>query len=201
MNKSRLESFADGVFAFAATLLVTRIVVQARGGRLGGALVHAWPQYAAYALSFLMIAIWWVNHHEFLSVIHVVNRTFLFANVAFLGGIAFLPFPTSLVAEHFHDHGLRAATIAYGLTLTANAASMGFLWFYAALGRRLITPSVDQSVVRRISRYVAPGVPWCTASTLIALASPQASLAIIAASAIFYVTGGSMVRPLAPAAS
>ena len=52
METSRLEIFGDGVFAIAATLLVVRVSVNAPGGALGGALVHAWPQYAAYALSF-----------------------------------------------------------------------------------------------------------------------------------------------------
>jgi len=48
METSRLEIFGDGVFAIAATLLVVRVSVNAPGGALGGALVHAWPQYAAY---------------------------------------------------------------------------------------------------------------------------------------------------------
>ena len=110
METSRLEFFADGVFAIAATLLIIDVSVDAPGGELGAALVHSWPQYAAYAISFLVIGIWWVNHHACMAVIGRVDRTFLFANIALLACIAFLPFPTRLVAEHFRDDGVRSPT-------------------------------------------------------------------------------------------
>jgi uncharacterized membrane protein len=190
MDTNRLETFADGVFGIAATLLIVRVSVTATGPQLGHALVDAWPEYAAYALSFLMIGIWWVNHHAFLKAIDRVDRTFLFANLALLACIAFIPFPTNLVAEHFGDEGLQAATLTYTLTLTATAGSMAWLWFHAARGRRLIVATADQRVIDRTSRYIAPGVVGCGAAALIALWSPYASLALIAASALFYVFGG-----------
>src|SRR5262245_40852744 len=126
METSRLEFFADGVFAIAATLLIIDVSVDARGGELGSALVEAWPQYAAYAVSFLVIGVWWVNHHSCMLVIDRADRGFLFATIAFLACVAFLPFPTRLVAEHFRDDGLRAAALTYGLTNTAAAISCTF---------------------------------------------------------------------------
>ena len=51
MSPSRLETFSDGVFAIAATLLVLDVRVGV--GDLGSALRHIWPSYAAYAVSFL----------------------------------------------------------------------------------------------------------------------------------------------------
>ena len=138
METSRLELFADAVFAIAATLLIVDVSVDAQGGALGAALEHSWPQYAAYAVSFVTIGIWWVNHHAFLAMIGRADRTFLFANIGGLACIAFLPFPTGLVAEHFRDNGVRAAVITYGLTMTAAAICFGFGWFYATSGRRLI---------------------------------------------------------------
>ena len=53
METSRLELFADAIFAIAATLLILDVSVAAPGNELGAALRHAWPQYAAYAISFL----------------------------------------------------------------------------------------------------------------------------------------------------
>ena len=197
VDTSRLEIFADGVFGIAATLLIVRVSVDAPGGALGKALLHAWPQYVAYAVSFLMIGIWWVNHHVFMKVIERVDRTFLFANIALLACIAFIPFPTGLVAKHFHDDGLQAAVITYGLTLTATAICMSFIWFYAAIGRRLIVETTEQSVVDGISLYVAPGPVGTGLATLIAIWSPYTTLALIAASALFYVFGGSPTKGFA----
>jgi uncharacterized membrane protein len=192
VETSRLEFFADAVFAIAATLLIIDVSVDVPGAELGAALKHSWPQYAAYAVSFLMIGIWWVNHHAFMAVVDRVDRTFLFATIALLACIAFLPFPTRLVAEHFRDDGVRAAAITYGLTTTAAAICFAFCWFYAASGRRLIAETVDQSVVSHLSRSVIPGVPVNAAATLVALWSPYTALVLFAALALFYVLGSSL---------
>ena len=59
-GKARLEALADGVFAIAATLLIVDVSVQAPGAELGGAMLRAWPSYAAYTLSFANIGILWL---------------------------------------------------------------------------------------------------------------------------------------------
>jgi uncharacterized membrane protein len=192
VETSRLEFFADGVLAIAATLLIVGVSVKAPGPELGSALKHAWPQYAAYAVSFLIVGIWWVNHHTLFALLARADRTFLFANIALLACIAFLPFPTGLVAEHFRDDGVRAAAIVYGLTMTAAAICFALAWFYAATGRRLIAEAVDQRRVDGMTRSVIPGVPINAAATLIALWSPYTSLVLFAALALFYVIGSSL---------
>ena len=187
-----MEIFSDGVFAIAATLLIIDVSVDAPGAELGAELKHSWPQYAAYAVSFLMIGIWWVNHHAYMVVIDRVDRISLFGTIAFLACIAFLPFPTRLVAEHFRDDGVRAAAITYGLTMTAAAICATSFWFYAASGRRLIAETADQRVVSALSRAVIPGVPINAAATLVAVWSPYTALALFASLALFYVLGGSL---------
>jgi uncharacterized membrane protein len=192
METSRLELFADGIFAIAATLLIIDVTVDARGGELGAALVHSWPEYAAYAVSFVTIGIWWVNHHACMALIDRADRAFLFVNIALLACIAFLPFPTALVAEHFRDDGVRAAAIAYGLTMTAGAVFFVLFWFYAASGRRLIAETADQRAVDGITRSVLPGIPINVAATLVAIWSPYTALVLFAALALFYVVGSSL---------
>jgi uncharacterized membrane protein len=192
MSTARLETFADGVFAIAATLLIIDVTVDARGGELGTALVHAWPQYAAYAVSFLTIGIIWVNHHACFTQIARTDRRFLFLNVAFLMCVAFIPFPTRLVAEHIRDDGARAAALAYGITLTTTAILFSLLWFYAAIGRRLIAEDADQRVVSGISRSYVPGIPTYAAATLVAVWSPVAAVTMFAAIALFYVLESSL---------
>jgi TMEM175 potassium channel family protein len=192
VSTERLETFADGIFAIAATLLVIDVSVAAHGHELGHALVHAWPQYAAYAVSFLLIGVMWVNHHVCFSQIDKVDRTFLFINVGFLMSVAFLPFPTRLVAEHLRDGGERAAALTYGVTMTLIAAGFVAFWFYAAIGRRLIAENADQRTVSGISRSYLPGVPFSTAATLVALWSPSVSLGLFAGMAVFYVLESSL---------
>ena len=192
METGRLETFADGVFAIAATLLIIDVTADAPGSGLGGALTHAWPQYVAYLVSFVTIGIMWVNHHACLELIDRCDRRFLFINIALLACIAFVPFPTRLVAQHLRDDGLRPAALAYGVTLTTTAVCFFAFWFYAAIGRRLIAPGADERMVRGISRSYLPGAPIYGSATLVALASPTASVILFALIAGIYVLESSI---------
>jgi uncharacterized membrane protein len=176
VQTARLETFADGVFAIAATLLIIDVTADAPGSALGAELRHAWPQYAAYAVSFLTIGIMWVNHHACMQLIERADRRFLFINIALLACIAFVPFPTRLIAQHLRDDGLRAASVCF-LTF----------WFYASVGHRLITPGADERMVRGISHAFLPGTPIYAGATLVALLSPLASVILFALIAGFYV--------------
>ena len=189
-NTARLETFSDGVFAIAATLLILEVRLPTHGS-VTFELVHAWPSYVAYAISFLTIGIIWVNHHTVMQQIERVDRTFLFINVVFLLIVAFTPFPTRVLAEHLRE-GSKAAAFAYGLTYTLMAISYGALWFYAARGRRLIAAGADQRVVSGISRSFAPGSVIYGAATLSSLISAYLAVALYAAIALFYVLESSV---------
>ena len=194
MSPGRLETFADGVFAIAATLLILSVDgrVGGSGADLGRELAHAWPSYVAYAVSFVTIGIMWVNHHTLMAQVGQVDRRFLLATVVFLMCIAFIPFPTRLAAEHVHGEGARAAALAYGFTLTATAVMFSVIWFYASVGGRLLRDDADPRVVKGITRSYIPG-PWIyLTATLIAFASPTASLVIYLVLAAFYVLESSL---------
>ena len=184
MSTNRLETFADGVFAIAATLLVLEIHLS--GGDVGHGLRELWPSYFAYALSFLSIGIMWVNHHVVLSFIREADRAFLFINLFLLMGIAFVPFPTEVFAEHLRKEGAREAALAYGLTFIVIAIFFQLFWQYAY--RRLLRPDADPREVSGINRSYLPGVPLYVVATLVALVSATASLALFAAIALVYVS-------------
>src|SRR3954451_21552786 len=99
-NTTRFETFSDGVFAIAATILVLEIGVDGHTDNLGRALIDLWPSYLAYATSFLTIGIIWINHHYCVQLMARVDRTLLFVNLLLLLTVAFLPFPTKLVADY-----------------------------------------------------------------------------------------------------
>src|SRR5262249_51176883 len=136
--------------------------------------LHIWPSYLGYAVSFLTIGIMWVNHHTVMDCVAKVDRTYLFLTVGFLMCIAFVPFPTRLVAEHFRGAGAESAALTYGFTLTVTAVMFNAIWFYAASGRRLLRPDADERIVRGISRSFLPGAFIYLGATLVAFASPTA---------------------------
>lgn len=184
MSTARLETFADGVFAIAATLLILEI--QLPGEDVGQGLLDLWPSYFAYALSFLSIGIMWVNHHVVLSFAREADRAFLFINLFLLMGIAFVPFPTALYAEHLGHEGATEAALAYGLTFVFIAVFFQLFWQYAR--RRLLRPDCDPREVSGINRSYLPGVPLYVLATLVALLSATAALVVFALIALVYVS-------------
>jgi len=188
----RLETFSDGVFAIAATLLILDIQLPENGQSLTHELLRLWPSYGAYIISFITIGIMWINHHTIFEQIDRVNRTFLVINVFFLMVIAFIPFPTRVLASNLQGPDAQAAAFFYGLTNVAMAAMYACLWFYAAHGRRLIAPYADSRVVSGISRAFLPGIPFYGVATLSALLSAWLAVALYAALAVFYILESSL---------
>ena len=188
---ARLETFSDGVFAIAATLLVLEFSVGS-GRNLGHQLVHLWPAYLAYVTSFVTIGIIWMNHHHTVSLIGRVDRPMLFINNLLLLVVAFLPFPTKLVGDYLNEDGEKAATLAYAATFVVMAAMHQVWWQYARRNRRLIGDGVSDAALRAVDRAYAPGVAMYGAVLVLAFFSPLASVFLTFAIAAFYLPSAAL---------
>ncbi|MEO8897187.1 MAG: TMEM175 family protein [Candidatus Dormibacter sp.] len=129
MKTERLEAFSDGVFAVAITLLVLDLGVPSGGGSLITALADRWPNFAAFALSFVTIGIIWVNHHVVFGSLRRVDRPLLFLNIGLLRSVVLLPFSTSLFARYLVSGGEQSHTAA---ALFSGSLLFMSLWFDAA---------------------------------------------------------------------
>jgi uncharacterized membrane protein len=192
VETGRVEAFSDGVFAIAITLLILAVGAEQAfaEGDLAHQLVDLWPAYIAYAASFLTIGIMWVNHHAVFRQFARVDRPLLLLNVLLLMLIAFVPFPTRVVAEHARSADDRqAAALLYGTTLTITAILFFSVWIYGS--RRLLRPDVDRREVSGITRSYLPGAPTYATATLVAFVSSIASLVMFASIAVFYALSSS----------
>jgi TMEM175 potassium channel family protein len=194
IGTTRVEAFSDGVFAIAATLLVLEFTVgDVPGPQLGHALLELWPSYLAYTTSFITIGIIWINHHYCMATIARCDRTFLFLNLLLLLTVAFMPFPTKLVANYLQKPGgEQAAVYAYDATFIVMSIIYNTWWHYASRGRRLISDEVPESQVRAISRAFNPGVPMYVFVGLVAIVSPLASVVLTLAIAAFYLPSAAL---------
>jgi uncharacterized membrane protein len=188
----RLETFSDGVFAIAATLLVLEFSVTS-GKDLGHQLLHLWPSYLAYVTSFVTIGIIWMNHHHTVSLIGRIDRTMLFVNNLLLLTVAFLPFPTGLVGTAIQrGSGEQAAALAYAGTLVVMAALHQVWWRYARINRRLIADGTPDSALRAVDRAYLPGLPMYGAVFVLAFFSPLAAVCLTLAIAAFYLPSAAL---------
>ena len=192
METGRVEAFSDGVFAIAITLLILSVTIDhAPNGDLGSVLVHRWPAYLAYAVSFLTIGIMWVNHHMLFTLFERVDRPLLLLNIFLLMLIAFVPFPTSVVAEFARsDADRRNAALLYGITMVITAILFFSVWIYGS--RHLLHPDADPRMVSGITRSYLPGTPLYGGATLLAFANATASLIVFALIAVFYALSATL---------
>src|SRR5690242_16131512 len=98
MTKGRLEAFSDGVFAILITIMVLDLKVP--HGVDPPSLLAAWPIFLSYLLSFLMLAIYWVNHHGLFQVAHHVETSVLWSNNGLLFCLSLVPFSTAYMGEN-----------------------------------------------------------------------------------------------------
>ena len=192
METGRVEAFSDGVFAIAITLLILAVGIEQAlgGGELSQQLVDLWPAYVAYAVSFLTIGIMWVNHHQVFRQFARVDRPLLLLNIMLLMLIAFVPFPTRVVADHAQSPDDRqAAALLYGTTMTITAILFFSVWYYGS--RHVLRPDADRRLVSGITRSYLPGAPTYAFATLVAFVSSVASLVLFAAIALFYALSSS----------
>jgi uncharacterized membrane protein len=144
MGPGRLEAFSDGVIAIIITIMVLELKVPASAAP--GALVGLWPVFLSYLLSFLVIAIYWVNHHGLFHLCRYVNTTVLWSNMAFLFCISLIPFATAYMGENRFSP---FATALYGATLLL--AGLSFVPMRRAVERQL----ADDAAYRRRGRRAA----------------------------------------------
>ncbi len=187
---TRLEAFSDGVFAIAITLLVLEITVPLAAEQdLLGALAGEWPSYLAYVISFLTIGWVWIGHAAITSHMERADGLFLRLNLLLLLVVAFLPFPTRLMAEFFGMRDPeRVAVIFYGIVLLVIAALMSALWRYARGTRELLKSDVTDDELGELTSKSTPGLLLLLLSTAIGLVIPTLSaLCFLAVSAYLVI--------------
>ena len=101
MNKNRVEAFSDGVFAIVITLLILDIhVPDGDYSQLFASLVAVLPRMFAYVISFGVIGVYWLAHHQSLQLVGKLNGLLIWINLIYLLAVSFMPFPTALLGRY-----------------------------------------------------------------------------------------------------
>jgi uncharacterized membrane protein len=151
MSTGRIEAFSDGVFAIVITLLVLEIHVPLISGpdiesALRKSLAAMAPKFFAYALSFMIVCIWWVAHHHLFNLLRKSDRGLLWFNSLFLLWLAFIPFPTALLGDYPRQ---RIAVICYGAVMTLAGLSFCWMRYYAFFVASLTRTGLPRNLMKR----------------------------------------------------
>jgi uncharacterized membrane protein len=118
MRSDRLETFSDGVLAILITIMVLELKVP--HGEDLDALQDLLPKLLSYVLSFVILGIYWNNHHHMLRATERVNGTVLWANLHLLFWLSLFPVSTAWMGE---THAAPTPTAVYGAVLLAAAVA------------------------------------------------------------------------------
>jgi uncharacterized membrane protein len=152
----RTVALSDGVFAIALTLLVLNIGVpgSVRPGTLGSGLLDHGTEFESYAVSFAVIALLWVRHHAFFRAVEKIDGRTTLLNLAYLGLVAFLPYPTRILGLY---GGEPASVALYAITVAIIATIGGIMRTYAVRAH-LLSDQGRRELARREHWAVAPAI-------------------------------------------
>jgi TMEM175 potassium channel family protein len=190
-DTQRTETFSDGVFAIAITLLVLNLATPHHPpGQLLDFLIRQWPAYLAYCTSFLFIGVIWFNHHQVFTRIRYVDRGVHVGNLAILFTTAVLPFPTEVVATAVQEgdpFDARIAVAFYAIAAALMCSSWLLLFWHVARREHLIHEEVDSAFFEYEQIRAAVGVGlYLGAGVAGWLITPVLALAVFTLLPIFY---------------
>jgi uncharacterized membrane protein len=180
LSKGRLESFSDGVFAIAITLLVLTVHLPDSKAPSSAQQLHdllsIWPEYAVYFVAFATIGIMWINHHALLKNLQRVTHGVLLANLLLLAFISFLPFPTEVLAQYGITN---VAIVYYGVVMSLISVA------YTLLYMQVYAAHVREKTPLRV--WSLAGLTFYPIASVIGYFLPMGGLLVMALLAFFYM--------------
>jgi uncharacterized membrane protein len=161
-STNRLEALSDAIFAFAMTLLVLNLgfpdsVTGDATSRLSVLLAGHINQFINYAIGFILIAIFWIAHHQQYHLIKKADSRLIWINIAMLMFVALMPFSTDLVGD-FNGQVIAVVFFACNLLIVGLLLMLG--WAYAIKNKKLIDEEVDLALIKKITRrnFLTPAI-------------------------------------------
>jgi uncharacterized membrane protein len=177
MSPARLEAFSDGVIAIIITIMVLELKIP--HSPEPEAFLEQWPIYASYALSFLLVGVYWVNHHYLFKSVRHVTHAVLWSNLLLLFFLSLVPFATGYVGEN-HLAPFPAALYAAVMFMPA----LCYRVVHAAIVR---TGEHDSAAARNAARKNVIALLLYAAAIPLAYVNSWITMALILAVAIMYL--------------
>lgn len=198
LGKGRIESLSDGIFATVMTVLVLSLsiptIVSASGSAITSYVLGLGPTVLSYVMSFLILAVFWVRHHNIFHFVSRVDGTLIWLNMLFLLTIGFVPFSTELIGRFWNTE---VSTVVYGSNLIASGISLEAIWIHLVRSKLLTVENVDEKVIARVNRRLMGGPALYCLAILVSLLVPggtEFAVGLYIITLTYYVIVGSLGR-------
>ena len=184
---TRMEAFADAVFAIAFTLPIVEIGLPEAGPEFARRLIELWPAYLSYGLSTLVIGVYWAQHHFSGAIYRTAGHRFLLATLLFLASIGFIAFPTSAFAEHIiNPYGRISGAQFYVGALSLTAVTWWIKW-RTGVTQGEVDERIDPNYIHRLNRKYATTTALMVLALPLAFVRWEAGLALALVVTLYYV--------------
>jgi uncharacterized membrane protein len=187
MRATRLEAFSDGVIAVIITIMVLELHVPHENGLAG--LWSVAPRLGIYLLSFLMVGIYWINHHDLIRRIETVDYRVLWSNLIFLFVLSLIPYFVEYLDEKSYDS---FSTVLYDTVMLLAAASF-FLLRRAVMRRQRQSGSLQSMDFKELWKHDV-SLALYLVSIGVALYKPWLSLLIVALVTLIWIVPSAGVK-------
>ncbi|MFT3678913.1 MAG: TMEM175 family protein [Ferruginibacter sp.] len=178
----RIETFSDGVFCIAVTLLSLEIGVDVKqditNRELAGALLQKWPVYLAYITSFINVLLAWIGHHSLFKKLYSTDNFVMISNGLLLMLVALVPFPTKTLGAFFETGGFKTAVVFYTGYFVLISLAYRLLWHAASIKRTLLVDAVTEKEIKSFTRSENIGLACNCIITAAAFFNPWIALAL-----------------------
>jgi uncharacterized membrane protein len=176
----RIETFSDGVFCIAVTLLSIEIGVEIHGDSSNASLTEAllakWPICLAYVISFVNVLLAWIGHHGLFKMLHKSDNSIMITNGLLLMLVALVPFPTKTLGIFLLTGALKTAVIFYTGYFVLISLAFRLLWFATARNRDLLLHTITEKQIRQTTKNENIGLICNTIIFGVAFINPVLSL-------------------------
>lgn len=184
-DSTRVETFSDGVFAIAITLLVLDLRAPADTASFRSDLVAQWPSYLAFIAAFAVLGLIWLSHHDLFSRLDGANASLLLRNLLLLFLVSLYSFPTAVLAASFRVSGTRTNQQASIAMFTVFGIAVTIAWIFLVrvpvAAPHLVSDPVEMSrYAHRQVVYAAVACALLGVAFAAALLSPILSIVLIA---------------------
>ena len=194
-QNARLETFCDGVFAIAITLLILEIE-RPNAEEIGSSrelwqyLLHLLPSVYAFLLSFLIIGVQWATHHLFMKLVDRASDPFIYANIFMLLPYVVMPFSTALLAEFWATNAKSPALVLYSFTILLGNIGWLLLTYTALKPKSLANSDAAEQVIRNIRRQSVNAFVLYLLCTILAFWFPLVVFVVLSLSCLVWLALG-----------
>ncbi|HLK27230.1 MAG TPA: TMEM175 family protein [Puia sp.] len=179
-DTSRIEAFSDGIFCVAITLLAIEIGVEAKADEtnngLAQSLIHLWPKYIAYIISFVNVLLAWIGHHGMFKNLRNTDNFVMMSNGFLLMLVALVPFPTKTLGLFLLTGAFKTAVVFYSGYFVLISIAFRLLWHAASRKRELLVHHITETEIKKITKNENIGLVCNSIIIVVAFVNPWLAL-------------------------